>query len=82
MSNSFIKALLPALALARGLKDGTSYENASVLEGVDPSNNLSKLRTELQHWNEEVGGSYVLHGETVAWTTQSLAPYYSYGFCM
>ena len=83
MFTSLIKSLLPVVAVARGTGDGSDSANASVLGGVDPGSNQSKLHTEMQYWNElDADGNPILFGETVAFIVQGLQPYYAFGFCM
>jgi hypothetical protein len=36
MFSTFVKALIPAFVVGRGTGDGTSYENAKVLDGIKP----------------------------------------------
>ena len=68
MYKTFVSALIPALAIARGTGDGTSRENSRtnwLINGVESSSTATYLH--LHTWNElAVDGTWEWHGDLSA----------------
>ena len=69
-------------ALARGLNDGSSAENAVTVDMID--NPGAGIKTWVHTWNAlaDDGKTRQLHGDTEVKFTQETSKYVSYGFCI
>ena len=82
MFKSLVATLMPMVALARGLNDGSSAENAVTVAMID--NPGAGVQTWVHTWNAlgEDGKTRQLQGDTEVKFTQATSKYVSYGFCV
>ena len=82
MFKSLVATLLPMAALARGLNDGSSAENAVTVALFKYEDEGTK--TWVHTWNAlaDDGKTRQLHGDTEVKFTQQIDKYISFGFCI